>query len=82
LLIGSLEEAERVLGEVDPKPLPPLLSAARELVIAGIAIRRLQTKLARSALGRAERAARQGGTAALTAEVESACLVLRQLRRV
>jgi len=36
LLIGSLEEAERVLGEVDPKPLPPLLSAARELVIAGL----------------------------------------------
>jgi hypothetical protein len=76
LLIGSLEEAERVLGEVDPRPLPPLLTAARELVVAGIAIRRLQTKPARSALRRAERAARKGGIAALTAEVESASLVL------
>jgi hypothetical protein len=76
LLIGSLEEAERVLGEGDPRPLPPLLTAARELVVAGIAIRRLQTKPARSALRRAERAARKGGIAALTAEVESASLVL------
>jgi hypothetical protein len=78
LLIGSLEEAERVLGEVDPGPLPPLLTAARELVIAGIAIRRLQMKPARDALRRAEHAARQGGIAALMAEVEVACLVLRQ----
>src|SRR4051794_5308114 len=31
LLIGSLEAAERALGEVDPAPLPPLLTAAREL---------------------------------------------------
>jgi hypothetical protein len=76
LLIGSLEEAERVLGEGDPRPLPPLLTAARELVVAGIAIRRLQMKPARSALRRAERAARKGGIAALTAEVESASLVL------
>jgi hypothetical protein len=78
LLIGSLEEAERVLGEVDPGPLPPLLAAARELVIAGIAIRRLQMKLARAALRRAEHAARRGGIAALLAEVESARLVLCQ----
>ena len=78
LLIGSLEEAERVLGEVDPRPLPPLLTATRELVVAGIAIRRLQTKPARSALRRAERAAREGGIPALTAEVESASLVLSQ----
>ena len=48
LLIDSLEEAERVLGEVDPGPLPPLLTAARELVIAGIAIRRLQMKRRRA----------------------------------
>jgi hypothetical protein len=39
--------------------LPPLLTAARELVIAGIAIRRLQMKPARDALRRAEHAARQ-----------------------
>ncbi len=76
LLIGSLEQAERVLGEVDPRPLPPLLIAGRELVVAGIAIRRLQMKPARCALCRAERAARQGAIAALTTEVESASLVL------
>jgi hypothetical protein len=76
LLIGSLEAAERVLGEVDPRPLPPLLTAARELVVAGIAIRRLRMKPARAALRRAERAARQGGIAALTADVERASAVL------
>ncbi len=76
LLIGYLEETERVLGEVDQTSLPPWLTAARELVLAGIAIRRLQMKLARSALSRAEYAAHQGGIAALTAEVENASLVL------
>jgi hypothetical protein len=78
LLIGSLEAADRVLGEGDPRPLPPPLKAARELVVAGIAIRRLQIARARAALARAEHAAREGGVAALTAEVESACRVLRQ----
>lgn len=52
LLIGYLEEAELVRGEVDPGPLPPLLTAARELVIAGIAMRRLEMKPARDALRR------------------------------
>jgi hypothetical protein len=47
-----------------------------ELVVAGIAIRRLRTTAARSALARAERAARDSGIPALTAEVESASLVL------
>jgi hypothetical protein len=46
-------------------------------VVAGIAIRRLQTKAARSALNRAERTARQAHIPALTAEVESAAHVLR-----
>jgi hypothetical protein len=39
-------------------------------------MRRLRTKTARAALARAERAAREAGIAALTAEVESALLVL------
>src|SRR5205807_4253444 len=43
---------------------------------AGIAIRRLRTKAARAALARAERAARHARIPALTAEVESALLVL------
>src|SRR6201991_2993855 len=77
LLIGRLDEAERALAELDPAPFPPASRAAYELVVAGIAMRRLRTKAARSALARAGRAARQAGIPALPAEVEGASLVLR-----
>src|SRR5580693_338197 len=76
LLIGRLDEAERLLAELDAAPLPPASRAAHELVIAGLAIRRLQTKSARAALARADHAAREADIPALTAEVESASLVL------
>ena len=76
LLIGRIEEAERKLGELDLAPLPPASRAAHELVAAGIAIRRLQTKAARAALTRAEHAAREADIPALTAEVESAARVM------
>ena len=76
LLIGRLDEAERKLAELDPAPFPPASRAAHELVVAGIAIRRLRTKTARAALVRAGRAARDAGIPALMAEVESASLVL------
>ncbi|RUV62992.1 helix-turn-helix domain-containing protein [Mesorhizobium sp. M5C.F.Ca.IN.020.29.1.1] len=76
LLIGRLDEAERRLAGFDPTPLPPASRAAHELVIAGIAIRRLRTKAARAALARAEHAAREADIPALTAEVESASLVM------
>lgn len=76
LLIGRLNEAERALAELDPAPFPPASRAAYELVVAGIAIRRLRTKVARAALERAERAAREAGIPALMAEVEGAFLVL------
>lgn len=76
LLIGRLDEAEATLAELDPAPLPPASRAAYELVVAGIAMRRLRTKTARSALARAERAARRAGIPALAAEVESASRVL------
>ena len=76
LLIGRLDEAERVLADLDPAPFPPASRAAHELVVAGIAMRRLRTKTARAALARAESAARLAGIAALTEEVESASLVL------
>jgi len=76
LLIGRLDDAERALARLDPAPFPPASRAAYELVVAGIAIRRLRTKMARAALTRAERAARQAGIHALTAEVEGASLVL------
>jgi hypothetical protein len=76
LLIGRLDEAERALADLDPSSFPPASRAAYELVVAGIAMRRLRTKAARAALARAERAARRARIPALTAEVESASLVL------
>jgi len=76
VLIGRLEEAERKLSDLDPAPFPPALRAAHELVIAGIAMRRIQTQKARAALSRAQDASRQAGIQALTAEVESALRVL------
>ena len=76
LLIGRLDEAERALAALDPAPLPPASRAAHELAVAGIAMRRLRTGTARAALARARRAAREAGIPALTAEVESASLVL------
>jgi hypothetical protein len=76
LLIGRLEEAERMLSERDPTAFPPALRTVHELVVAGIAMRRLQTRMARNALGRADRAAREAGVPALTAEVETAALIL------
>ena len=76
LLIGRLDEAERMLADVDPSPFTPALRAVYELVVAGIAMRRLQTKMARAALARAERVAHHAGIPALTAEIESASLVL------
>ena len=76
LLIGQLDEVEVLLAELDPAPLPPALRAAHELVVAGIAMRRLETTKARSALERAERAALLAGIPALTAEVENAARLL------
>jgi tetratricopeptide (TPR) repeat protein len=76
LLIGRLDEAERTLADCNPVALLPASIVARELVITGIAVRRLQMNAAHTALARAERAARQADIPALTAEVESAGRVL------
>ncbi|HEY9426457.1 MAG TPA: hypothetical protein VIR34_04825 [Gemmatimonadaceae bacterium] len=76
LLIGRLDEAEVALAALDPTPFSSASRAAHELVVAGIAMRRLRTKTARAALARADDAARRAGIASLMAEVESAALVL------
>lgn len=76
LLIGRLDDAERALAEVDPTPFSPAATAAHELVVAGIAMRRLRTNAARAALDRAQRAARHARIPALMAEVETAFLVM------
>ncbi len=49
LLVGRLDEAERALADFDPTLLPPVSRAAHELVIAGIAMRRLPIEEARTA---------------------------------
>src|SRR5690348_9950503 len=76
LLIGRLDEAERRLVRIDPAPFPPASRAAHALVVAGIALRRLRTKTARTALAHAERAAQEAGIPALIAEIDSAARLL------
>jgi hypothetical protein len=78
LLIGRLDEAERSLLGLDPAPFPPASRAAHELVVAGIAMRRIQTAVAREALARADIASRRAGIPALMAEVESAARILKE----
>ena len=76
LLIGRIDEADRMLAGLDPAPFPAASKTVHELLVAGIAMRRLRTTAARAALDRAERSARHARIPALTAEVESAFLVL------
>jgi hypothetical protein len=76
LLIGRLDEAERFLVGFDPASLPVASRAAHELVVAGIAMRRLRIKAASAALARAKSAAQQVRIPPLLAEVESASRVL------
>jgi len=72
LLIGRLDEAEKVLDAFDAGALPPASLVGRELVVAGIAIRRISTEPARTALERARRAAEDARIPALLAEVDQA----------
>ena len=76
LLIGRVDEAEHSLAGLDAASQPPASRVFHELVTAGIAVRRLDTRTARAALVRAEQAARRAGIPALTAEVEGAHTVL------
>ncbi|MBK5553867.1 helix-turn-helix domain-containing protein [Pseudomonas sp. TH03] len=76
LLIGRLDDAQHLLTELDPAPLPPALRTVHELVVAGIAMRRLQSNMARAALSRAEEAAGQAAIPALSSEVEHAVLAM------
>jgi hypothetical protein len=76
LLLGRLDEAERALAAIAPGILPPAARTVHELVVAGIAIRRLSTAAAQAALARAADAAGRANVPALAAEVESAAAVL------
>ena len=76
VLTGRLDAAEDRLAEIDSTALPPALAAVHELAIAGIAMRRLQTRTARNALARAVEAGRRAGIPALLAEIDRARAVL------
>ena len=76
LLIGRLDAAERVLADLDPAPFAPALRTAHELVVAGIAVRRLRIGAAGAALERARLAAGHARIPALTAEVDAAVQAL------
>ncbi|MCW5623521.1 MAG: helix-turn-helix domain-containing protein [Burkholderiales bacterium] len=78
LLIGHLDAAERALADLEPAALSPALRTAHELIVAGIAMRRLQTRPARAALMRAGQAAHRAGIPALQAEVARASLLLNE----
>ncbi|HEX4681909.1 MAG TPA: hypothetical protein VH277_04325 [Gemmatimonadaceae bacterium] len=77
LLIGRIDEAEGALAAIAPRMLPPATRAIHELIAAGIAMRRLRTSDARTALTEAANAARSARIPALMAEVEQAVLALR-----
>ena len=76
LLIGELDEAERLIAAFDAEPLPRPSRAAYLLTVAGVAIRRLRIKAARAALAEARALAEKTGIAALIAEAEGAALAL------
>jgi len=76
VLLGRLDQAERLLADLDPAPFPPAARAAHELVVAGIAVRRLDIGAARQALARAQAAADHAPIAALRAEVAAAARLL------
>ena len=76
LLTGRVDDAERAIADLDVSLFPPASRAVLELVVAGIALRRLRTRAARDALARAALAAEAAGIASLVAEVERASVVL------
>ena len=72
LLLGRLDEAEALLDQLDAAALPHPSQVGHELVVAGIAIRRIKTKPAKFALERARWAAEKAQIPAFSAEVERA----------
>lgn len=76
LLLGRIGEAERELAAFDVAPFPPAWLAAHELLLAGVALRRLQIGRARESFEAARRSASRARIPALRAEVETAAAEL------
>ena len=77
LLIGRIDDAEKLLHGVNVQTLQPALRTVYELAIAGIAMRRLDIARARTSLVAAREAAIQARIAALLAEVDNAAALLK-----
>jgi hypothetical protein len=69
LLIGRVDEAESDLSALRTAALTPAMRASYELIVAGIALRRLRTGPARAAIHRATQSARISGIPGLMEEV-------------
>ncbi|MFV3371342.1 helix-turn-helix domain-containing protein [Pseudomonas sp. NY15435] len=76
LLIGKLDEADTLLGSLEPGSLPAPLRTVHWLIAAGLAVRRLQAGEARTTLRLAADAAAASGIPALCAEVDQAVHIL------
>ena len=76
LLTGHVDDAERAIADLDVSLFPPASKAAFELVVAGIAIRRLQTKRAREAVMLAMIAANAARIPSLRADVDRVSRIL------
>ncbi len=61
VLIGRLEEADRMLAALDTEDLPPALRVVHELAVAGVGTRRLRIGVAREALSRGAAGCAKGG---------------------
>lgn len=72
LLIGRLDDAERMLDTLDLGALPPASRTGYWLVAVGIAMRRIRADAACSALDRARQAARAMWIPSFFAEVDRA----------
>ncbi|CAB3625364.1 helix-turn-helix domain-containing protein [Achromobacter pestifer] len=77
LLTSRLEDADQSLAGVEVAGLPPASRAIHELILGGIALRRVQAEAASAALSRARQAARQAAIPALLAEVDHAFQALQ-----
>ena len=71
LLIGRVDESETLIARINPSRLSPASRTVHELLVAGIATRRLRIGAARAALSLATDAAIEARVPALMAEVES-----------
>lgn len=78
LILGRVDEAARVLGPLDLRGMPPLLTAVAELAIAELSLRSMRTADARAALTHAAEAAALARVPALQAEVAEARAALER----